>query len=309
MKNISEAKHVKISAIQVPEKYRRHGNAVEDDKLRQSIVRTGVQQPLVISHLGEGKYVLVDGYRRLEVAKFLKLAEVPCVVDSIPQGVLPEDYRDRIRFILDEHRQDLFPSQRAVLIKTLQKNFNMNNKGVGEYLGVDATTIGNWLMVDSYIPEVARAVDSELITQHAARVFEGLTPTGQRKIWRNHKEELQTVSPSKLHRQLREKYHPRDHAKLYKRPEKVIRQLEQVQGKRKARQRRPIITKVERDTLFSDIELREAELRDAERDLEKYKLEITLAARIVRTILQNERLVSIIPAAARDEFERFAEIY
>jgi hypothetical protein len=218
------------------------------------------------------------------------------------------DYRDRIRFILDEHRQDLFPTQRAVLIKTLQKNFKMNNKQVGEYLGVDAATIGNWLLVDSYIPEVARAVDAEEITQHAARVFQGMTEAGQRKIWRAHREELREVAPANLRRQLREKYHPRDHAKLYNRPEKITQQLERVQRK-PARRRRPIITKVERENLFSDIELREAELRDAERDLEKFKLEITLAARIIRAILQNERLLSLIPAPARAEFGRFAEIY
>jgi len=223
--------------------------------------------------------------------------------------VLPEEYRDRMRFILDEHRQDLFPSQRAMLIKTLQKNFDMNNRQVGEYLGVDAKTIANWLMVDSYIPEVTRAVDAGEITQHAARVFEGMTETGQRKIWRTHHEDVKTITPSKLHRTLREKYHPKDYVNFYVRPEKVTRQLEQVHGKRTARRRRPIITKAERNNLFSDIELREAELRDAERDLEKYKLEITLAARIIRAILQNDRLLPLVPSAAREEFERFAEIY
>ena len=61
--------------------------------------------------------------------------------------------------------------------------------------------------------------------------------------------------------------------------------------------------------LFSDIELREAELRDAERDLERYKLENTLAARIIRAILQNEKLLALVPRAKISEFKRFAEIY
>ena len=308
MKNVSEAKRVQISAIKVPEKYRRRGDAVEDDKLRQSIKRTGVQQPLVVSHVGDGEYVLIDGYRRLEVARYLKMQDVPCVIDAIPARVAPEDYRDRMRFILDEHGQDLFPTQRAVLIKTLQKNFKMNNRQVGEYLGVDATTIGNWLMVESYVPEVARAVDAGELTQHAARVFEGMTPAGQRKIWKTHRKELKEVSPAKLHRKLREKYHPKDHSSLYNRPEKIMRQLNRVQGKRKAKQR-PIITKADQEMLFSDIELRETELRDAERDLARYKLEITLAARIIRAILQNENLVALVPPVKLLEFQRFAEIY
>lgn len=308
MKNVDEAKQVSIPAIQVPEKYRRRASAVEDDKLRQSIERTGVQQPLVVSQVGANRYVLIDGYRRLEVARYLKFQTVPCVIDAVPRGAVPEDYRDRMRFILDEHRQDLFPSQRATLINTLKRNFKMNNKQVGEYLGVDATTIGNWLMVESYIPDVVRAVDAGEITQHAARVFDGMTPPGQRKIWKLHKADLRSVPPAKLHRSLREKYHPKHYAKLYVQPERVITQLERKQMKRTAK-RRPVITKAERKTLFSDIELKETELRDAERDLEQYKLEITLAARIIRAIMQNENLRRLVPQMMLGEFARFAEIY
>src|SRR5713101_5994783 len=154
MKNISHAELVGVSAIQVPEKYRRRGDLVENDKLCQSIQRTGIQQPLVVFQVGGGKFVLIDGFRRLEVARHLKLAKVPCVIDEAPKEIPAEEYRDRIRFILDEHRQDLSPSQRATLIKTLMKNFKMNKKQVGEYLGVDPTTVGNWLLVDSFIPEV-----------------------------------------------------------------------------------------------------------------------------------------------------------
>jgi ParB/RepB/Spo0J family partition protein len=308
MKNVTQAKLVDVPAIHVPDKYRRHGNVVEDDKLRQSIERTGIQQPLVISQLSNGKYVLIDGYRRLEVAKFLKMSEVPCVIDELPEGVPAEEYRDRMRFILDEHRQDLFPSQRALLIKTLQRNFTMNNKQVGEYLGVDATTIGNWLMVDSYIPEVVKAIDANEITQHAARVFDGMTESGQKRIWKSHRDDLKTVAPTKLHRDLREKYHPEDHPQFYRQPEKVTRKLNRVKRKRVAH-RRPVITKTEKQLLFNDIQLREAEFRDAEKDLEQFKLEITLATRIIRAILQNDKLCALVPLEMRGDLGRFAEIY
>ena len=163
-------------------------------------------------------------------------------------------------------------------------------------------------MIESYIPEVARAVDGGVITQHAARVFEGMTDEGQRKIWKLHRNEIRETSPAKLHRELREKYHPKDHSELYHRPEKVTTQLERKQGKRVAK-RRPVITKAQRETISSDIELREAELRDAEKDLDQYKLEITLAARIIRAIMQNVKLRSLIPPVILGEFERFAEIY
>jgi ParB/RepB/Spo0J family partition protein len=308
MKNITNARLVETATIQVPEKYRRHGSIVEDDKLRLSIEVTGIQQPLVVSKISDQKYVLIDGNRRLEVAKFLKFQEVPCIIDEIPTGVPAEEYRDRIRFILDEHRQDLFPSQRALLIKNLKKNFEMNNRQVGEYLGVDATTVANWLEVDSYIPDVTKAIDAGEITQHAARVFEGMTEAGQRKIWESHKRELETVSAAKLHKKLREKYHPTTHPQYYAEPEKVTRKLKRAHQKRKAT-RRPVITKTERDILFSDIETREAELRDAKKDLDQYKLEITLATRIIGSILENDELLKLVPSEALADLQRFAEIY
>jgi ParB/RepB/Spo0J family partition protein len=308
MKNVEDAKQVKISAIEVPDKYRRRGNVIEDDKLRLSIERTGIQQPLVLSYVGDGEYVLIDGYRRLEVAKFLNFKHVPAVIDTVPKGVAPEDYRDRMRFILDEHRQDLAPTQRAALIKTLKKNFDMNNKEVGQYLGVDAATVSNWLMVDEYIPEISKAVDDEQITQYAARVFDGMTEKGQRQIWRDHYRELSEHSAQKIYRSLREKYSPKEYPEFYQRPERVIMQLERKQGKRSAK-RRPVITKAKKQTLSNDIALMEAELRDAKRDLDHFKLEITLASRIIRAILQNEKLRSLIPPSELEEFTRFAEVY
>ena len=69
----------------------------------------------------------------------------------------------------------------------------------------------------------------------------------------------------------------------------VIRKLNRVKRKRVAT-RRPVISKTEKDLLFNDIQLREAELRDAEKDLGKFKLEINLATRIIRAILQNDKL-------------------
>ncbi len=308
MKNVQRAELIDASSIQVPEKYRRRSERVEDDKLRQSIQRTGIQQPLVVSRIGDNRYVLIDGCRRLAVAKYLKFASVPCVIDEAPDDVPAEEYRDRIRFILDEHRQDLFPSQRAALIKTLMKNFKMNMKQVGNYLGVNANTIANWLIVDSYIPDVVQAIDGGEITQHAARVFAGMTPKGQKHVWESHKEDLKTLAPSKLHRQDREEFHPTQHPNFYEKPEIVVRKLNRPHRKRTSA-RRPVMSKTEKEMFLNDIEMREAELKDAETELAQFKLEISLAARIIRAIRQNGKLCKLVPANIREEFDRFAEVY
>lgn len=120
---------------------------------------------------------------------------------------LIDEYRRRLRFILDEHRQDLLPGQRASLINTLKERFKMNNKEVGAYLGVDASTIRTWLLVDSLIPDVVQEVDSGTVSLHSARSLEGTTAAGQEKVLAEHKELFQdrkNWSAHKLHRHLRE---------------------------------------------------------------------------------------------------------
>ena len=69
------------------------------------------------------------------------------------------------------------------------------------------------------------------------------------------------------------------------------------------------MSKTEKEMFLNDIEMREAELRDAETELAQFKLEVSLAARIIRAIRQNVKLCSLVPANIREEFDRFAEVY
>ena len=69
------------------------------------------------------------------------------------------------------------------------------------------------------------------------------------------------------------------------------------------------MSKTEKEMFLNDIEMREAELRDAETELAQFKLEISLAARIIRAIRQNGKLCRLVPANIRKEFDRFAEVY
>ena len=308
MSHNTRGRLVRIASIVVPERYSRRSDLVEDDKLLQSVVRTGIQQPLIVSQLEDDSYVLIDGCRRLQIARYLKMSEVPCVIDEIPEGIAADEYRDRIRFILAEHRQDLSPGQRSKLIENLKSTFHMNNREVGEYLGVDPTTIANWLQVASFIPEVIEAIDSEEITQHAARAFVGMTHEGQRCVWEEQKEKFKILAAGRLHRLIREQYHPNQHPGYYHKPEKVIEKLNRPKAKRTAVVR-PVISKGEKETLLKDIELKEAELRDTRMEIVKLMSEISLATPLIRAILQNDALLKLVPQTVKEDFERFAEVY
>ena len=107
MATVTKAMMIPIAKIEAPDEFRRKKtSAVEADTLRKSIEQGGIQIPLVVSRMSKDKYVLIEGYRRLDIATHLNMTEVPCVIYEIPEGVTPDEYRRRVRFVLDEHRQD-----------------------------------------------------------------------------------------------------------------------------------------------------------------------------------------------------------
>ncbi len=313
MRNVTSGSLIPVSRIEIPQAYRRKGDAVEDDILRKSIEQGGIQVPLVVSKLTgltDERFVLIDGFRRLEIARDLKMKEVPCVLDDIPKGAGPEEYRNRLRFILDEHRQDLFPSQRASLINNLKERFQMNNKEVGAYLGVDGSTIGNWLLVDKLIPEVVEKIDAQKVSIHSCRAFEGMTEEGQRRVWEEQKDNFvdkKNWSAEKLHKHVRATYSPDKMPELYENPRLVSQKLSNPVKKRRAKKRH-VIERSGKRPLLTDIDLLEVELKENEKELAKLKAEIEFASPVIEAILLHDELLALLSDSTKRELEEFAEV-
>jgi hypothetical protein len=187
----------------------------------------------------------------------------------------------------------------------------MTNREVGEYLGVDTTTVANWLLVGTFIPEVIDAIDSDEITQHAARALVGMTLDGQRKVWEEQKAQFKTLPGGKLHRFIREQYHPAKFPAFYHKPEKVIEKLNRPKTKRVATSR-PDIKKGkpdEKESLLQDLELRQTELKTSRKELERYNMEIQSAVPIIKAILENPSIRDSLSVEILNDFTKFAEIY
>lgn len=297
-----------IERIDVPDDVERSADRVQDDLLRKSIEQGGIQQPIVVVPGEGGRYLLVDGLRRLRAARTLGLGKVPAVIDDVPKDLTADEYRRRLRFILDEHRQDLLPSQKAELIETLKRMFSMNHKQVSAYLGVDQDSVTNWLAVKHYIEPVRQALDHGKLTMQAARAFDGLTESGQEKIWQKHGSDLMEGSGGRRHKEIRAQYPPDKHPEMYRDPKMVAERLARVSGKRKAKVRAAIPAD-EKKKLMSSLETKETELRDGQQELKELKAEINAATPIVAAITRNEKLLSQVPKEMKEELERFAEIY
>lgn len=308
------AKLIPIEKINVGDDVERGSARVEDDALRKSIEAGGIQQPLVVLSDGDG-FMLVDGLRRLRVARVLGIGKVPAVVDVPPAGVSPTDYRRQVRFILDEHRQDLVPSQKAELIETLKRMFGMTNRQVAAYLGIDADSVTNWLSVKQFIPPVVNALDAGLLTMRASRALIGMTEEGQQKVWKS-EARLLLGGGTNVHKEVRAKYSPQSFPQYYRDAENITARLERTKGKgkRKAKARGPSLgTADEKRRLLNSLEMKEAEQRDGQEELKQLKRECIAAGPIVAAILRNPELraaAEVIGGAPMiEELDVFSEHY
>ncbi len=184
-------KLIRIDQIDIPPEYERE-ESVEDDFLRNSIKDSGVLDPINVLLLRNGRYGLIKGGRRIRISHELGLVNIPAVVDQLPVDVDPRSYQDRIRFLLDEHQQDPFPSQRAWLIRQMMTMFYMTQASVADYLGMNAGTITNWMRIEAYSPEVKHAIDIGETTLHQAwlRTKSPQQKRRKPKLTRNEKELL-----------------------------------------------------------------------------------------------------------------------
>lgn len=313
---------VKTDLIDIPESYERKSSLVEDDAIKRSIEKYGIQQDLVLFENGD-RFTLGKGSRRLLIARELKIPLVPAIIVATPQEANPESYRNKLRFILTKGRQDLKPSQRAEFINWLLENFKVKDrdpmttysttraitrKEIADMLGIDPGSITNYLAVLKYDKRIVAMIDTGELNSHAARSFDGLKPEAQVKVFNSLRREFKTLAGGKLHRLVRQKFNPRSHAELYVAPEKTIEKLQRREKGRKSK-RRPRLTRDEKTLLAKDLELKEVELTEGKEELLQLKKEITLATTPVRAIMRSKALRELIPADTLEEMERFADVY
>lgn len=106
-------------------------------ELAQSIRQHGIIQPLVVRRLGT-RYQLVAGERRWRAARMAELANVPVVVQDVPDESLLE-----ITLIENVQREDLNPIELALAFDRMARELHLSQEQIGERTGKDRATIAN----------------------------------------------------------------------------------------------------------------------------------------------------------------------
>lgn len=146
------------------------------EELAQSIKAFGIIQPITVRKMGEGRYELVAGERRLRAAKKLGLTEVPTVIVDISE-------RDSAAIALLENlqREDLNYIEEAEAYANLIHDHSYTQDKLAEIIGKKQSTIANKLRLLKLDQSIRKDLLENKLTERHARALLKLTDLNSQK--------------------------------------------------------------------------------------------------------------------------------
>ncbi|HOK21587.1 MAG TPA: ParB/RepB/Spo0J family partition protein [Bacteroidales bacterium] len=134
--------------------------------LAESIKHLGIIQPITVRKIGENRYQLISGERRLRAAKLANLDEIPAFVKDADDDTLLE-----LALVENIQRQDLNAIEIANSYQKLLEEFNLTQEELSSRVGKNRATISNYLRILNLPPAIQAAIRYEKITMGHARAL------------------------------------------------------------------------------------------------------------------------------------------
>lgn len=138
----------------------------EIDQLATSLLDVGVLQPLVVRPLGEDRYELVAGERRLRAAIVAGLPTVPAIVRATEDADLLKE-----ALVENIHRVQLNPLEEAAAYQQLLDDFGVTQEDLAARLGRSRPTISNTIRLLTLPAAVQRRIAAGVITAGHAKAL------------------------------------------------------------------------------------------------------------------------------------------
>jgi len=136
------------------------------EELAESIKTHGLIQPITVRYIGEKRFELISGERRLRATKLAGLPEIPAYIREA-------DDEQSMAFALIENiqREDLNPLEVAMAYKRLVDEFEYTQAEVANRVGKNRTTVTNMLRLLNLPDFIQAALISNDITIGHARAL------------------------------------------------------------------------------------------------------------------------------------------
>ena len=137
-------------------------------QLADSIIESGIIQPLIVAPLGS-RYRIVAGERRYRAARLAGLASVPCVVRHMDQIQQME-----ASLVENLQREDLNPIESAAGIRALMQQCGYTQEAAAKKLGKSRPSIANLLRLLTLPDEIQKLIRKGDLSQGHAKVIAGV---------------------------------------------------------------------------------------------------------------------------------------
>lgn len=146
------------------------------NELAESILNHGVLQPLLVRPKGS-RYQLIAGERRLLAAKTAGLESVPCRVKELEDKAVCE-----VAIVENVQRTDLSDLEKAEAFQSYLDNFGGSVKELASQLGMNRSTVSNFIRLLGLPDAVKKALKERKITGGHARALLPLDEAQQAEL-------------------------------------------------------------------------------------------------------------------------------
>ena len=134
------------------------------EELRESIARHGILQPLSVRAIGDGKYELIAGERRLRAARLAGLTHVPAVTHTASDEQMAE-----MALIENIQREDLNPIEEAYAYEQLLTKFRLSQEELARCVARSRSAIANSVRLLRLAEEVQAFIANGVLSMGQTR--------------------------------------------------------------------------------------------------------------------------------------------
>jgi len=167
----AEVRRIPVTAITPnPHQPRREFSQDGLDDLAASIKVRGVLQPVLVRPLGDKKYELVAGERRLRASKLAGLDEIPALVRE-----MTDQESLAIALIENLQREDLNAVEEALGYQQLQQQFGLSQEELAHQVGKSRSAVANSLRLLNLPGEVQTDIQQGTLSAGHGRAIMAVT--------------------------------------------------------------------------------------------------------------------------------------
>lgn len=143
-------------------------------ELAESIKLHDIIQPITVIKVGQNKFQLISGERRLRAARMAGLADIPAYVRTADsQGVLEMALLENLQ------RENLNAIEIALSYRQLMDECGLTQEQVSERMKKERSTVANYLRLLKLPPDIQKAVRDNQLSMGHARAIIGLDQVDQ----------------------------------------------------------------------------------------------------------------------------------